>query len=134
MFGGFPSLTELANQYPALKDAYYDSAVVSNATIDSTQIGIDSQIPLGKKNIVILKTVAFKEWVSGTQYRETDDEAYAVYDPTNNCTKYIPKPSSRIIYQSCNQERRMLSAPKFDWRRVEIDPGHPSSSTIVRVG
>lgn len=128
------NLAELANQYPALKDAYYDAAVVSNKTINSTQICIDLHIPLGNKKIVILKTVSFKEWIDETRYKETNDEAYAVHNPTLTCTKYIAKPSSLMVYQSCNQENRMLSPPKFDWRRVEFDPEHIPSSTIVRVG
>lgn len=103
----------LAVKHSNLNDCYYEDGKMKNMTINSTMLWFNLEFPAGRKDTVIVKTFAFKQWIDSDHYKTTDEEAYILHDKAKNCSKYIPKPADRLVYQSCEQENRTISEPKF---------------------
>lgn len=68
--------------------------------------------PIHDNNVAFYKAIIFKEWLNEASYRITNGPKFAMFNRTNNCTRFLSEPRVKQLFLSCDQSNTSINSFK----------------------
>lgn len=115
------NLDAYSHIYPILNMRSFENLVGELITVE--EIWLDSEFVIKMKvhahliddNVLVYKSLIFDDWIDAHSCQVSTDKFWAIYNKTNNCSRFIDEPRTKLVHKSCAVANQSLPEPNIKW-------------------